>query len=58
MSFRRMSVWGTKGEDGTPLVQVDYAFPAIVTGPEYRRIVSMMHPLAPRKVYPRRASSP
>ena len=51
-------VWGTNSTDGTPPVRVENAFPAIVTGEEFRRISKTMQSRAPSKMHPRRASSP
>ena len=51
-------VWGTNAKDGTPPVQVENAFPAIITTEEFRLISNIMRSRAPSQVHPRRASSP
>ena len=51
-------VWGTRAKDGAPPVRVEDAHPAIVSEEEFRRIAKMMGSRAPKKVNPRRISSP
>ena len=51
-------VWGTTAKDGQPPVRVEDAHPAIISMQEFRRIARMMQSRAPKKVNPRRASSP
>ena len=51
-------VWGEKAKDGQPPVRVEDAHPGIVSKQEFRRIARMMESRAPKKVNPRRISSP
>ena len=51
-------VWGANAKDGQPPVRVEDAHPAIVSRREFRRIAGMMQSRAPKKVNPRRISSP
>ena len=51
-------VWGANARDGAPPVRVEDAHPAIVSRRESRRIGRMMQSRAPKKVNPRRISSP
>ena len=51
-------VWGANARDGAPPVRVEDAHPAIVSRRESRRIARMMQSRAPKKVNPRRISSP
>ena len=51
-------VWGEKAKDGAPPVRVEDAHPCIVSKQEFRRIARMMESRAPKKVNPRRISSP
>ena len=51
-------VWGANAKDGQPPVRVEDAHPAIVSRREFRRIAGMMESRAPKKVNPRRISSP
>ena len=51
-------VWGANAKDGSPPVRVEDAHPAIVSRQEYGRIARMMQSRAPKKVNPRRISSP
>ena len=51
-------VWGINAKDGAPPVRVEDAHPAIVSKREFHRIKKMLGSRAPRKVNPRRASSP
>ena len=51
-------VWGANARDGAPPVRVEDAHPAIVSRRESRRIARMMQARAPKKVNPRRISSP
>ena len=51
-------VWGEKAKDGQPPVRVEDAHPGIVSTQEFRRIARMMESRAPKKVNPRRVSSP
>ena len=51
-------VWGTNAKDGQPPVRVEDAHPAIISKREFRRVKKLLGSRAPRKVNPRRASSP
>ena len=51
-------VWGTKAKDAAPPVRVEDAFPAIVSKREFRQAKKMLGSRAPKKMNPRRASSP
>ena len=51
-------VWGANAKDGQPPVRVEDAHPGIVSKQEFRRIARMMQSRAPKKVNPRRISSP
>ena len=51
-------VWGTNARDGQPPVRVAAAHPAIVSGREFRKVKRLLGSRSPRKVNPRRASSP
>ena len=51
-------VWGTNAKDGQPPVRVENAHPAIISKQEFRRVKKLLGSRAPRKVNPRRASSP
>ena len=53
-------VWGANAKDGQPPVRVEDAHPAIISKGEFRfrRIARMMESRAPKKVNPRRISSP
>ena len=51
-------VWGTNAKDGQPPVRVEDAHPAIISKQELRRVKRLLGSRAPRKVNPRRASSP
>ena len=51
-------VWGANAKDGQPPVRVEDAHPGIVSRREFRRIAGMMQSRAPKKVNPRRISSP
>ena len=51
-------VWGTNAKDGQPPVRVEHAHPAIVSKQEFRRVKRLLASRAPKKVNPRRASSP
>ena len=51
-------VWGTNAKDGQPPVRVEDAHPAIISNREYRRVKKLLGSRAPKKVNPRRASSP
>ena len=51
-------VWGTNAKDGQPPVRVEDAHPAIVSKREFRRVKKLLASRAPKKVNPRRASSP
>ena len=51
-------VWGTNAKDGQPPVRVEDAHPAIVSKREFRRVKRLLASRAPKKVNPRRASSP
>ena len=51
-------VWGTRAKDAAPPVRVEDAHPAIVSKGEFRQVKKLLGSRAPRKVNPRRASSP
>ena len=51
-------VWGIAAKDGVPPVRVEDAHPAIVSKSEFRRVRKLLDSRAPKKVHPRRASSP
>ena len=51
-------VWGINAKDGAPPVRVEDAFPAIVSKQEFQRAKKLLGSRAPKKVNPRRASSP
>ena len=51
-------IWGTNAKDGQPPVRVEDAHPAIVSKREFRRVKRLLASRAPKKMNPRRASSP
>ncbi len=51
-------VWGQKSRDGQEPVRVEDAFPAIVTGEEFRQVRKLLGSRAPKQANPRRAASP
>ena len=51
-------VWGTKAKDGQPPVRVEDAHPAIISKGEFRRVKKLLRSRAPKRMNPRRASSP
>ena len=51
-------VWGIKAKDKAEPVRVENAFPAIVSKREFQRARKLLGSRAPKKVNPRRASSP
>ena len=51
-------VWGIKAKDKAEPVRVENAFPAIVSKREFQRAKKLLGSRAPKKVNPRRASSP
>ena len=51
-------VWGINAKDGQPPVRVEDAHPAIIFEREFRRVKRLLGSRAPKKVNPRRASSP
>ena len=51
-------VWGISAKDGQAPVRVEDAHPAIVFKQEFRRVKRLLGSRAPKKVNPRRASSP
>ena len=51
-------VWGTNSKDGSPPVRVEGAHPAIISKTEFQRVRNLLGSRAPKKVNPRRASSP
>ncbi len=51
-------VWGVNAKDKAEPVRVENAFPGIVTRQEFRRVARMMKSRGPKRVHPRRASSP
>ena len=51
-------VWGIKAKDKAEPVRVEDAFPAIVSKREFRQAKKLLGSRAPKKMNPRRASSP
>ncbi len=51
-------VWGVNAKDGAPPVRVEDAHPAIISKRDFQRVRKLLGSRAPRKVNPRRASSP
>ena len=51
-------VWGAKAKDGAPPVRVENAHPAIVSKRDFQQARKLLASRAPRKMNPRRASSP
>ena len=51
-------VWGAKAKDGAPPVRVEDAHPAIVSKRDFQRARKLVASRAPKKMNPRRASSP
>ena len=51
-------VWGISAKDGAPPVRVENAHPAIISKRQFQRVRKLLGSRAPRKVNPRRASSP
>ena len=51
-------VWGTKAKDGAPPVRVEDAHPAIISKGEFQRVKKLLGSRAPKRMNPRRASSP
>ena len=51
-------VWGAKAKDGAPPVRVENAHPAIVSKRDFQKARKLLGSRAPKKVNPRRASSP
>ena len=51
-------VWGAKAKDGAPPVRVEDAHPAIVSKRDFQRARKLLASRAPKKMNPRRASSP
>ena len=51
-------VWGAKAKDGAPPVRVENAHPAIVSERDFQRARKLLASRAPKKMNPRRASSP
>ena len=51
-------VWGTKAKDGAPPVRVEDAHPAIISKQEFQRVKKLLGSRAPKRMNPRRASSP
>ena len=51
-------VWGAKAKDGAPPVRVEDAHPAIISKGEFRRVKKLLGSRAPKRMNPRRASSP
>ena len=51
-------VWGAKAKDGAPPVRVEDAHPAIVSKRDFQRAKKLLASRAPKKMNPRRASSP
>ena len=51
-------VWGANAKDGAPPVRVEDAYPAIVSKRDFQKAKRLLGSRAPKKVNPRRASSP
>ncbi len=51
-------VWGAKAKDGAPPVRVEDAHPAIISKGEFQRVKKLLGSRAPKRMNPRRASSP
>ena len=51
-------VWGANAKDGAPPVRVEDAHPAIVSKRDFQKAKKLLGSRAPKKVNPRRASSP
>ena len=51
-------VWGANAKDGAPPVRVEDAHPAIVSKRDFQKARRLLESRAPKKVNPRRASSP
>ena len=51
-------VWGANAKDGAPPVRVEDAHPAIVSKRDFQKARRLLGSRAPKKVNPRRASSP
>ena len=51
-------VWGAKAKDGAPPVRVEDAHPAIVSKRDFQQARKVLASRAPKKMNPRRASSP
>ena len=51
-------VWGINAKDKAPPVRVEDAHPAIITKGEFRRAKKLLGSRAPKRMNPRRASSP
>ena len=51
-------IWGAKARDGAPPVRVENAHPAIVSKRDFQRARKLLASRAPKKMNPRRASSP
>ena len=51
-------VWGAKAKDGAAPVRVENAHPAIVSKQDFQRARKLLASRAPKKMNPRRASSP
>ena len=51
-------VWGANAKDGAPPVRVEDAHPAIISKRDFQRARRLLGSRAPKKVNPRRASSP
>ena len=51
-------VWGINAKDGAPPVRVEDAHPAIISKGEFQRVRKLLGSRAPKRMNPRRASSP
>ena len=51
-------VWGAKAKDNAPPVRVEDAHPAIISKGEFQRVKKLLGSRAPKRMNPRRASSP
>lgn len=62
MTGKRISapplVWGSNGKDRAPPVSVENTFLTTVSRREFQRVKKLLGSRAPKRVHPRRASSP
>ena len=57
-TYTGILVWGAKAKDGAPPVRVEDAHPAIVSKRDFQKVRKLLASRAPKKMNPRRASSP